>query len=103
MATDADGTARGRSLHENAQDAANGLTMRDLTQTLAHFHDANIEIGEDPGPPTPWRTGASEKLYTKRAAHRIRMGDYGNRCNLGLFRNGLAVWSALIRRREQLQ
>jgi hypothetical protein len=45
----------------------------------------------------------SEQLSTKRAAHRIRLRGHGARCNLCLLRNALVVWSALIRRREQLQ
>ena len=41
----------------------------------------------------------SEKLGKKRAAHRIRVGGHSARCNLGLLRNALADWSALMRHR----
>jgi hypothetical protein len=35
--------------------------MRDLAQVLAHVHDAEIEIGEDPESPERARDGAVEK------------------------------------------
>ena len=45
----------------------------------------------------------NEQLGKKRAAHRIRVGGHCARCNLGLLRNALAGWSALITQREQTE
>jgi len=44
----------------------------------------------------------NEQLGKKRAAHRIRVGGHSARCNLGLLRNALAGWSALIRSASRL-
>jgi hypothetical protein len=37
----------------------------------------------------------NEQLSTKCGPHRVRLGGHSPRCNLGLFRNTLVIWSPL--------
>jgi hypothetical protein len=49
---DADGIAQTQADHfGNCPVCGAYIDMRDLPQTLAHVHDAEVEIGEGPEPP----------------------------------------------------